>query len=307
MYRMCVEIICFMFYTYIMKNTNTLNDSCVETRNWSTFGKVLPTAAAILALLFAWKWSATEMWASGMNIVAQDSKVTELTDSVISSPDTTEVIDLFPGMKVDWTSSEDVVKSTTNELGDTLITQNSDNGSRIKVNGWIILGTGVLWDFGDKVSDNITPIAYLNINHPKTWAWLRIIRVDDFSNDSDHPFSKVTEVNPYITKTFWKNWEWSVTGEFKYDFVDKSPESNGCAADAVLSYKSESWWSFDWTYTHRFTWKGSDALRLWVSKDIADDFNLGAQVWVVDTNHDWVYYRVSWTKDLWKWFSLQGW
>jgi hypothetical protein len=36
-----------------------------------------------------------------MNIAAQDSKITELTDSVISSPDTTGVIDLFPGMKVD--------------------------------------------------------------------------------------------------------------------------------------------------------------------------------------------------------------
>ena len=36
-----------------------------------------------------------------MNIAAQDSKITELTDSVISSPDTTEVIDLFPEMEID--------------------------------------------------------------------------------------------------------------------------------------------------------------------------------------------------------------
>jgi len=192
-----------------MKNTNTLNNSCVETRKWSTFGKVLPTTAAILALLFAWKWSATEMWASGMNIAAQDSKITELTDSVISSPDTTEVIDLFPEMEIDWTSSENVVKSTTNELGNTLITQNSDSKpTKFTIETWVWYTvwwkatscTRVIWSGklfkGTKWETDV--FWFVDVDNPMhtKWSW------------------KLT-LSKWIGKWLTLDWDYTFTGAWK--------------------------------------------------------------------------------------------
>ena len=211
------------------------------------------------------------------------------------------------GCSVNWTA-QDVqsqnIQPQEVELQEQPATLKKDPA--FSVHGMVSLWTnGIAWDAAEVCSTNPTLIGMVDVSH-KSWLGFTAIRLDDWQSDPNQPASRVTILNPHLTKRFWKNNEIKVDLEWKYAMLDKMPESNGFSPDVVWSYSTENGFTFEWMYSHKFKkWPDSDAFRLSISKKIDEALKLTAQWWY-ETGYDKHFYgRLMLDINLWNWLKAQ--
>lgn len=177
---------------------------------------------------------------------------------------------------------------------------------RLKVHWMLQVWTGVAWDAAEVCSDKATLVAVVDLSDSKTWLWFTTVRLDDFHNDPECPLSRVTVLNPHLTKNFWKDWKFKASLEWKYTIIDHLPQANWFSPDVVLSYTTDGWRTFEWMYAHKFkTWEDSDAFRLTVSKRINEALTLTWQWWYETWYDKKFYWRIIVDVNLWNWFWAQ--
>ena len=174
------------------------------------------------------------------------------------------------------------------------------------VHGMVSLWTnGIAWDAAEVCSTNPTLIGLVDVSH-KSWFGFRAIRLDDGKSDPDQPASRVTILNPHLTKKFWKDNEFKFDLDWKYTMLDKMSESNWFSSDVIWSYNTKDGFTFEWMYAHKFK-KGpdSDAFRLSISKKIDEALKFTAQWWY-ETGYDKHFYgRFMLDINLWNWLMAQ--
>lgn len=228
----------------------------------------------------------------------------DMPDSTIIWPDTVKASDFETDDKwwdvLEWWDDPD----EDDEPIDTTDTE-KDSGSKFSIWWMIQVWSGVAWYSAEVCSPRPELLTALDFSHKKTWLWLSIVRLDDFSKDPSAICSQATIVSPYWTKTFWPDWKIRVTAEWPYTIIDKAPELSEFQPDVKVSY-TDKWWTVEWLYIHKFKkGKDSDAFRLSVSKKFDEAFQLTLQWWYETWYDKHFYGRIITSIDLWKWFTLE--
>lgn len=214
--------------------------------------------------------------------------------------------------KVTWTEDwEEEIKVQQNEQLNAQSNPQTEavkKDTRIAVHGMVSLWTNwVAWDAAELCSTNPTIIGLVDVSHNKSWLGFTTVRLDDWKSDPDQPASRVTILNPHLTKKFWKDKEFKVGLEWKYALFDKMPEANGFSPDIIWSYNTKNGFTFEWMYSHKFKkWPDSDAFRLSISKKIDEALKFTAQWWY-ETGYDKHFYgRLLLDINLWNWLVAQA-
>lgn len=189
---------------------------------------------------------------------------------------------------------------------DSVADEQSSKQWRLKVHWMLQVWTGVAWDAAEVCSDKATLIAVVDLSDSKTWLWFTTVRLDDFHNDPESPFSRVTVLNPHLTKNFWKDWKFRASLEWKITVPDQLPQASSFSPDVVLSYNADGWRTFEWMYAHKFkSWPDSDAFRLTVAKKINEALKITWQWWYETWYDKHFYWRTIVDVNLWNWLCAQ--
>ena len=198
-----------------------------------------------------------------------------------------------------WDGDDDEEKPKTPEWDDLW----EKDGSWIAIHGMIQVWKIVIPDYADVASENAAALVCVDASHEKTWLWVSVVRIEDFSKDPANPVSQVTVINPHWDKSFGKA---SVSVNSEFAFIDKMPEWNGVTAKVLWSYDMWKWWTLEGTYFHGFN-KGpdSDAFRLWIAKKINEAWGLTVQWWYKSDYDKMFFGRIIMDVNLWNGFGMQ--
>ena len=117
---------------------------------------------------------------------------------------------------------------------------------KFSVHGMVSLwSNGIAWDAAELCSTNPTFIGMVDVSHTKSWLGFTTVRLDDGDNDPSQPASRVTILNPHLTKKFWENNEFILDLEWKYAMFDKMPECNWFSPDIKWAYSTKDGWTFE--------------------------------------------------------------
>lgn len=268
----------------------------------------LKTTLATIAIWWILSWSLDELKAQEIvkDRVDYQKEISMQQDS--TSQEVAATINRFDASSSDWIWIEPDPDwnngKSENEWEDKWEKDWGEKAPAIDTHGMLYGWTGVAWDFTEICSDKATMIAVVDMSNQVTWLWFTTVRLDDFHNDPNQPASRVTVLNPHLTKSF-KDGKIKFSIEWKYALFDNMPKANWFTPDIVWSY-SDNWWTIEWMYAHKFKdWPDSEAFRLSVSKKIGKALQLTAQWWY-DTWYDKKFYgRVIADVDLWNWFWAQ--
>ena len=272
--------------------------------------KVLPLTALL------WALSSQELHAQNLSSINDGATVTEVKTPKIEDKKETTI----DWETATWTKDDEWVSKWKWEKKKPWITGWNDDDKEEpktpewddvweKESSWIAIhGMVQVWkiaipDYADIASENAAALVCVDASHEKTWLWVSVVRLDDFSKDPANPVSQVTVINPHWDKSFGKVWV-SVNSEFA--FIDKMPEWNGVTAKVVWTYDAWKGWNFEWAYLHGFNkWPDSDAFRLWIAKKINEAWGLTVQWWYKSDYDRMFFGRIIMDVNLWNGFGLQ--
>lgn len=161
----------------------------------------------------------------------------------------------------------------------------------------------VIPDYADIASSNATSLICVDASHEKTWLWVTVVRIDDFSKDPSNPVSQATVINPHWEKSLGKA---SISLNSEFAFIDKMPEWNGLTTKIAWSYNPWKGWNFEWAYFHWFNkWPDLDSFRATIEKKVNDALTLTAQ-WRYKSDYDKKFFgRAIADINLWNGFWVQ--
>ena len=257
---------------------------------------MLATAALVwaLSLLSPSEWSAKTV-----SSIDEGAKVTEVTlpwTEVEQKKDTISLKDA-----IQWLEGEKTWISEEDEPGKE---PDPEWESRIWVHGFVQVWTSVVPDFAGIFSDKASGLMCISASDQKTWLWVSLIRLDDFSSDPAYPVSRATVIVPSWSKSIWEWWSFEAWLECTY--MDKLPGEKEFLPYVVWSYKTKSGWTIEWKYFHQFKeWPDMDAFRLWITKQITDALSLTGHWWYKSDYDKHFYGRIIVDVKLWWWFWAQ--
>ena len=174
----------------------------------------------------------------------------------------------------------------------------------LEVHGFVQVGTSVVPDFAGIFSDKASGLMCISAWDQKTWLWVSLIRLDDFSSDPAYPVSRATVIVPSWSKSIWEWWSFETWLECTY--MDKLPWEKEFLPYVVWSYKTKSWWTIEWKYFHQFKeWPDMAAFRLWITKQITDALSLTGHWWYKSDYAKHFYWRIIVDVKLWWGFWAQ--
>ena len=278
-------------------------------RPW-VFEKLLVT----LALFWALSWSPIEAWAKTVSSEDDGVKVTEVTQpwtEVMQWKATISLQDVIQMMEEDWIDVSGEEEDWPGiepdpEWDDEWEPEwwKESGGSRIWVHGFVQVWTSVVPDFAGIFSDKASALMCISAWDQKTWLWVSLIRLDDFSSDPAYPVSRATVIVPSWSKSIGEGW--SLETGLECTFMDKLPGEREFLPYVVWSYKTKGEWTIEWKYFHQFReWQDMDAFRLWITKKITDALSLTGHWWYKSDYAKHFYGRVIVDVSLWWWFGAQ--
>ena len=225
----------------------------------------------------------------GVNVVTQNVKWLNYLRTLL--------VAALLGCSINWTAQNTQPQEQTSTQ--TEVVKNPE----FSVHGMVSLWSNwISWDGADLCSTNPTFIGMLDVSHNKSWLGFTTVRLDDANNDSSQPASRVTILNPHLTKKIWKDLK--VDLGWKYTMFDKNQQANWLSTYEKIAYTQNGWTS-ELMHNHKFKkWdKDSDAIRLSVSKNLGKTLNVTGQFWYETQHADHFYARLMADTNLWKIFK----